>query len=332
MTTNQSLPTTTAPTTLLRKLVEVRKAVPYLKKSSTGHQYNFVGSSNVLAAVRDKLDETGLVLFPKVMSREVTQTVTENKDKYGNLKKTVTYFTELFLEFTWFDSETGESYVVPFYAQGIDTSNEKGVGKALTYAEKYFLLKSFNIPTDQDDPDTFQQKAGQLSISYIAENQVSELEALLNQLANVCQTDFSAVFERFALEFNVKALDKVTTEHFGMAKRAIKDWLKKATASQQPQPKQASNQQQNVQPVQVASQVIQQPQYEQVKEAYKVLSTTSRLAADNSSYMEMQVQNTVGQTLTVLARGESYKKACDLVIGSNYNLAIIEENNMFFLA
>ena len=40
-----------------------------------------------------------------------------------------------------------------FYGQGVDISGEKGVGKALTYAEKYFLLKFFNIPTDEADPD-----------------------------------------------------------------------------------------------------------------------------------------------------------------------------------
>jgi hypothetical protein len=39
-----------------------------------------------------------------------------------------------------------------WYGQGID-SGERGVGKAMTYAEKYFLLKFFNIPTDEDDPD-----------------------------------------------------------------------------------------------------------------------------------------------------------------------------------
>jgi hypothetical protein len=48
---------------------------------------------------------------------------------------------------------------MPFYAQGVDIAGEKGVGKALTYGEKYFLLKTFNIATDKDDPDAFQEKA-----------------------------------------------------------------------------------------------------------------------------------------------------------------------------
>jgi hypothetical protein len=45
-----------------------------------------------------------------------------------------------------------------WYGQGVDIAGEKGVGKAMTYAEKYFMLKFFNIPTDKDDPDSFQDK------------------------------------------------------------------------------------------------------------------------------------------------------------------------------
>ena len=321
-----------APTKLLRKLVEVRKAVPYLQKSQTGHQYAFVGSSNVLAAVREKLDEMGLVLFPKIISREVTQTVAANKDKYGNTKNTITYFTELFFEFTWFDSESGESYVVPFYAQGIDTNNEKGVGKAMTYGEKYFLLKSFNIPTDNDDPDAFQKKSGQLSVDYISEAQVNELKGLLNQLATVCQVDYTSVMERFSHDFQVKSLEKLTTDYFGPAKRAVKDWLKKASTTAQPVSQLTSAPQNQAQTqVQTASQMMQQPEFDQSKEAYKVISLTPRIAGNGQNYMEMQVQATTGQTLTVLARGESFAKAQALVIGTNYNLALQEQNNMFFL-
>jgi hypothetical protein len=59
---------------------------------------------------------------------------------------------------TWVDTESGEELSIPWYGQGVDLAGEKGVGKALTYAEKYFILKQFNIPTDKDDPDAFQDK------------------------------------------------------------------------------------------------------------------------------------------------------------------------------
>lgn len=46
--------------------------------------------------------------------------------------------------------------MIPWYAQGLDVEGEKGVGKLLTYGEKYLFLKLFNIATDKDDPDSFQ--------------------------------------------------------------------------------------------------------------------------------------------------------------------------------
>lgn len=145
---------------IYQKLVEVRKSVPYLQKEAQGAQYSYVGSSQVLSAVRAKMDELGLFLSVKVVGHNVQSETVENKDKYDKVKKTTTYFTELDLEFTWINAEKPEeTLTVPFYAQGVDIAGEKGVGKALTYGEKYFLLKTFNIATDKDDPDSFQEKA-----------------------------------------------------------------------------------------------------------------------------------------------------------------------------
>lgn len=142
---------------LWQKLVEVRKSVTYLQKESKGNQYNYVGSSQVLAAVRGRMDELGILLIPSI--RDVKVTTGEHINSKGN--KSALYFTELFMDMEWVNSEKQEESIkVPWYGQGVDIAGEKGVGKALTYAEKYFILKSFNIATDKDDPDAFQQKHG----------------------------------------------------------------------------------------------------------------------------------------------------------------------------
>ena len=61
------------------------------------------------------------------------------------------------MQFTWVDCETGEKDVNLFGANG-QNDWDKGVGSALTYAERYFLLKYFNIATDEDDIDNDQRK------------------------------------------------------------------------------------------------------------------------------------------------------------------------------
>jgi hypothetical protein len=134
---------------LYHKLIQIRKTCTYLKKDNQGYQFKYVSSSQTLGTLRNKMDELGVLLIPGIKWHQVTE--------HANSKGNKEFFTELEVEFTWMDAETGESLTCPFYAQGID-SGEKGVGKAMTYAEKYFMLKFFNIATDKDDPDAFQNK------------------------------------------------------------------------------------------------------------------------------------------------------------------------------
>lgn len=134
---------------IYQKLIEVRKSVPYLKKENSGYQFKYVSSSQTLGALREAMDTQGLMLIPKVTNKEIRDHSTRKGDHE--------YFTAIDIEFTWVNAEApSETIVCPWYGQGLD-DGEKGVGKALTYAEKFFLLKFFNIATDKDDPDSIQK-------------------------------------------------------------------------------------------------------------------------------------------------------------------------------
>jgi hypothetical protein len=147
---------------LHQKLVEVRKEVPYIPKGNKGTQYNYVSSSDVLGNCINKMNELGVLLIPSVVSAKVSESVVEGLNEKGQvIKRTTTYFTELSMSMKLVNAEKPDEFIEsPWYGQGVDIAGEKGVGKALTYAEKYFFLKLFNIATDKDDPDTFQQKHG----------------------------------------------------------------------------------------------------------------------------------------------------------------------------
>lgn len=135
---------------IYQKLIEVRKSVQYLKKDAKGYSFNYVSSSQTLGTLRGKMDEMGLLLVPSILEDEVRNHTTAK----GNHE----YFTKVSIKFTWINAEKPEETIESMWiGQGLD-SGEKGVGKACTYAEKYFLLKFFNIATDKDDPDSFQKK------------------------------------------------------------------------------------------------------------------------------------------------------------------------------
>jgi hypothetical protein len=135
---------------IYQKLIEVRKSCEYLKKDNAGFQFKYVSSSQTLGTLRAAMDTHQLLLVPRVTSHE-TRDHTTKKGEHE-------YFTIATMSFTWINAEKPEEQIeCPWLGQGLD-NGEKGVGKAMTYAEKYFLLKFFNIATDKDDPDSFQKK------------------------------------------------------------------------------------------------------------------------------------------------------------------------------
>ena len=131
---------------ILEKLLEIKKSVEFLKKgaeSKSGQKFKFTPSSQVVMSVRKEMNKQGLLLIPNV---------TEAKFHHKDELKSTMHVTEIWMTWTWIDIESGGKIDVPWYGQGCD-QHEKGVGKAYTYSEKYFILKFFNIPTDADDPD-----------------------------------------------------------------------------------------------------------------------------------------------------------------------------------
>lgn len=133
--------------TLWQKLVAIRRAVPALQKdgaSNYGEKYRYVSSNQVLGPIRAAMDEHGVLLVPRVDNVEfVSKHVSGDKQ----------HFTAVWMTFTFVDADNpADTVSFPWYAQGLDTG-EKGPGKAYTYAEKFAILKFFQIATDGDDPD-----------------------------------------------------------------------------------------------------------------------------------------------------------------------------------
>lgn len=132
---------------LHEKLLEIQKSVDQIVKDgkNTSDKYDFASDENVLDTFRPLMDQHHLLLIPRITHANIIEGTTRSG--------TARYLTELHFEMLWHDVDSGEQLTVPWYAQGVDLAGEKGVGKAATYAEKYFLLKFFHVSTKKDDPD-----------------------------------------------------------------------------------------------------------------------------------------------------------------------------------
>lgn len=141
---------TNRPKGLLPKLAALQSAVRGLGKDTKGNSYEYVSGSKVLDAVRPRMDELGMLLV-----QEVEDIRNERVDYSTRNGAKSEMFTSVSMLFTWIDTESGEKLPVRFAANGCN-GWDKGLGSALTYGERYFLLKFFHIATDEDDVDARQ--------------------------------------------------------------------------------------------------------------------------------------------------------------------------------
>lgn len=135
--------------TLYKKLAYIQSSIRGLGQDKRGNNYQYVSGSKVLAAIKPLMIEQGLLL-----KQEIVDIRNERQDYLvGREQKPKSeVLTTLIMKFTWIDTETGEVDETLFAANG-QNDWDKGVGSALTYGERYFLLKYFHIATDEDDCD-----------------------------------------------------------------------------------------------------------------------------------------------------------------------------------
>lgn len=121
------------------KISQVMKDIEYLSKDDKvefgNTKYKAITEEKVTRAVRESLIKNGIVIIPieQEHSREGTLSTVNTKYKIQNI------------------DDVNDFIISVSSGTGADTQ-DKGVGKAMTYSYKYLLLRTFAIPTGED-PD-----------------------------------------------------------------------------------------------------------------------------------------------------------------------------------
>lgn len=132
---------------LYQKLLHIQKEVDSFIKDTEGHNYSYVSGNQVLGKIRPLMNELGLLLKPEITS--IDNERMDYKTKYGEKSEIL---SKVMFKMTWVDCDSGDKDENLWGANG-QNDWDKGVGSAMTYAERYFLLKFFHVPTDADDVD-----------------------------------------------------------------------------------------------------------------------------------------------------------------------------------
>lgn len=133
---------------------EIERVGKNLKIKAGSENYKAVAEVDVLDAVKPTERKYGVYSYPVerniIEAKEIHKTTYEGKPK-------IDFFMRLETTYRFVNVHNPKDYIdIKTYGDGVD-SQDKAPGKAMTYADKYGLLKAYKISTG-DDPD---QKASE---------------------------------------------------------------------------------------------------------------------------------------------------------------------------
>lgn len=131
---------------------EIKNVSKNLEVGVGKNSYKAVGEADVLFAVKELEQKYKVYSYPchrEVIDRAILET---EKEYNGNVTKGNQIFLRIETIYRFVNIEKPDEFIsITTYGDGIDTQ-DKAVGKAMTYADKYALLKAYKIITG-DDPD-----------------------------------------------------------------------------------------------------------------------------------------------------------------------------------
>lgn len=165
-------------------------------------QYKAVGEADVLAAVKPVEAKHGVYSYPAkrevIDSGEMVSTSTYN----GQTKETHKLYVRVETTYRFVNMDEPSEYIdIITYGDGVDTQ-DKAPGKAMTYSDKYALLKAYKIQTG-DDPD---QNASEPLKAVMSQN-ISKAKAIaLSKMI----TDKGAKIEDILAKYSASRLTELT--------------------------------------------------------------------------------------------------------------------------
>ena len=167
--------------------------------------YKAVGEADVLSAVKVLEEKYKVYSYP--CHREVIdRAILETEKEYNG---TVTRGNQIFLRietiYRFVNVEAPDEFIeITTYGDGIDTQ-DKAVGKAMTYADKYALLKAYKIITG-DDAD---QEHSPDRASY-AEKQNTEMKATPKQIELLKKTYQGENLDKLLAHNNITKIEDLS--------------------------------------------------------------------------------------------------------------------------
>ena len=176
---------------IYQKLAGIRKMVEVIRKNKSGYSYKYVSEDEILAKVTAGMDKYHVLLYPGIVPQTMdvtpySYTKVKGVKGGGSVEEQVNeVLVNADMTFTWvnLDNHT-DTLEVPWTLVGQQSDASQAVGSGLSYLNRYFLLKFFQIATPDDDPDNWRSKkmeAAQQEEKKLVEGMIEEIGGVVSE-------------------------------------------------------------------------------------------------------------------------------------------------------
>ena len=138
--------------------------------------YKAVGEADVLKAVKELEFKYKIYSYPierEIVDREI---LTTEKEYKGEITRGTKQFLRVETTYRFVNIEKTDEFIdITSYGDGIDTQ-DKAPGKAMTYSDKYALLKAYKMITG-DDPDQNASEETKWDNKKVTSDKITDVEA-----------------------------------------------------------------------------------------------------------------------------------------------------------
>lgn len=137
---------------MLQATMQIERVKKDLSVQAGKGSYKAVSEGAVLKAVKEVEIELGIYSYPFTRKIVDSQVIVNTKEYNGVVTESKQMMMRIETIYRFVNIDNPSDYIdITSYGDGVD-SQDKAPGKAMTYADKYALLKAYKIETG-DDPD-----------------------------------------------------------------------------------------------------------------------------------------------------------------------------------
>lgn len=167
---------------IYEKMLNITNEIASVNKNLTVGEgkssYKAVGEADVLKAVKELEFKFKVYSYP--VNREIIEsTMYTTSNQYGEKNN---IFSRIKTTYRFVNVENPDEYIeIISYAEGIDTQ-DKGAGKAMTYSDKYALMKAYKIITGEDPDQNPSQEEKVTNKTYTKQKQEKIQDELVSDV------------------------------------------------------------------------------------------------------------------------------------------------------